>query len=417
MNILDELNARGLIKDFSNEKEVKELLDTPQTIYCGFDPSAKSMHMGNFVMISLLMRLQRAGHRIIAVVGGATGMIGDPSGKSHERNLLDAKTTASNTEALKKQLSRFLNLEDASKGMIINNYDWISKISIIDYLRDYGKYFSINNMLNKEVVASRLASGISFAEFSYTTIQAVDFLTLYRNYGCRLQIGGSDQWGNLTSGLDLIKKIEGPETKVAAFTMHLITKSDGKKFGKSEDGALFLDKEMTSPYALYQYFLNTSDDDAVKYLKIFTFLSLDEIERIAKEHYASLGQRIAQKVLAAEIVKIIHGEEELNQVLKMTEALFSGNINELTKEQLEIVFKGIKKISISGDIGLLDALKDVGAASSKREAREFVTNGSILVNGNKITDLDAILTKKEALFNCYQIVRRGKKNYYLIEHL
>lgn len=417
MNIIDELNARGLIKDFSNEEEIKKLFETPQTIYCGFDPSASSMHMGNFVMISLLMRLQRAGHRIIALVGGATGMIGDPSGKSHERNLLDAATTANNTESLKRQLSRFLNLDDPKKGIILNNYDWISKISIIDYLRDYGKYFSVNNMLSKDIVASRLETGISFAEFSYMTIQSVDFLTLYHNYDCHIQIGGSDQWGNLTAGLDLIKRVEGPEAKVGAFTMHLITKSDGKKFGKSEDGALFLDKAMTSPYALYQYFLNTSDDDAVKYLKVFTFLSLEEIDNIAREHYASLGQRIAQKVLAKEVVKIIHGEEELEQALKMTEALFSGKVDDLSKEQLETIFKGIKKISVSEDIMILDALKDVGAASSKREAREFVQNGSVSINGQKVNDLEFLLTKENALFNCYHVVKRGKKNYYLIEHL
>ena len=254
MNIIDELKARGLIKDFSNEDEVRKLLDKPQTIYCGFDPSASSMHLGNFVMISMLMRLQRAGHRIIAVVGGATGMIGDPSGKSKERNLVDKDALAKNTLCIKQQLERFIDLSDPKKGIIVNNYDWISAMSVLDYLRDYGKYFPINYMLNKDIVASRLQSGISYTEFSYMILQSIDWLTLYKNEHCTIQIGGGDQWGNLTSGLELIRKTKGNETEVGCFTVPLLLDSQGKKFGKSEGGALYLDAKLVSPYKLYHHY-------------------------------------------------------------------------------------------------------------------------------------------------------------------
>lgn len=253
-NIIDDLNYRGLIKDYSNEEEIRELLSTPQTIYCGFDPSASSMHIGNFVMIATLMRLQRAGHRIIAVVGGGTGMIGDPSGKSKERNLQTEEGVKQNTLAIKAQLERFLDLSDPNKGILLNNYDWLSKISLLEYLRDYAKYFNINYMLAKDIISSRLEVGISLTEFTYMTLQSIDFLKLHRDYNCNIQIGGSDQWGNLTAGLDLIRKLDGADQKVGCMTSHLITRSDGKKFGKSEDGALFLDPKLTSPYKLYQFF-------------------------------------------------------------------------------------------------------------------------------------------------------------------
>ncbi len=292
-NVLDDLKYRGLIKDFSNEEEMRELLNTPQTIYCGFDPSASSMHVGNYVMISLLMRLQKAGHRIIALVGGATGMIGDPSGKSKERNLQDVSTLKANTESIRKQLERFIDLSDPNKGILLNNYDWLGNLTLLDMLRDYGKYFNINYLLAKDIIASRLDSGLSFTEFTYNILQAIDYLTLLRTYNCHIQVGGSDQWGNLTSGLELIRKLE-PEAKCSVMTCHLITRADGKKFGKSEKGALFLNPELTSPYQLYQYFINVTDEDACKYLKVFTFLSKDEIENIIKDHLANPGARIGQ---------------------------------------------------------------------------------------------------------------------------
>ena len=413
-NIIEELKYRGLIKDFSNEEEVKKLLDTPQTIYCGFDPSASSMHLGNFVMVSMLMRLQRAGHRIIAVVGGATGMIGDPSGKSKERNLLDKKALSENTLAIKKQLEKFIDLSDPKKGIIVNNYDWISTLSVLDYLREYGKYFPINYMLSKDIVASRLQSGISYTEFSYTILQSIDFLTLYKNEHCTIQIGGGDQWGNLTSGLELIRKTLGNDTEVGCFTVPLLLDSNGKKFGKSEGGALYLDGSLTSPYKLYQFLLNSGDDDAARYLKIFSFKSIPEIEATIKEHYENLGARVAQKALAYEIVSVIHGEDKAKEAIEMSQALFSGNVKNLSKE---IIIELLGDLEVKCDEGMLleDLLIFIKAASSKREAREFINGNSVSLNGDKVTDLTKVVTRKDALHNDYVIVKRGKKNYYLVK--
>ena len=414
-NIIDDLNWRGLIKDYSDENNMRELLSTPQTIYCGFDPSANSLHIGNFVMISILMRLQKAGHRIIAVVGGATGMIGDPSGKSKERNLLDKETTKNNTEAIRSQLSRFLDLNNPKKGLLVNNYDWLSKLSLLDYLRDYAKYFNVNYMINKDIVKNRLEAGISLAEFSYMTLQSIDFLTLHENEHCNIQIGGSDQWGNLTAGLELIRKLE-PEAKCEIMTANLITRSDGKKFGKSEEGALFLDPMKTSPYKLYQFFINQTDEDSVKYLKVFTFLSHSEINEIEKEHLANLGQRIAQKRLAYEVTKEIHGEDAANDAIRMSECLFKNDFSSLKENQIEDLFASNMIFNITNDLSLIDLLLTANAASSKREAREFINNGAIFINGNPVKDENRVFTKIDSLFNKYLILRRGKKNYYLLKY-
>lgn len=413
MNIIDELKARNLIKDFSNEEEVRELLNTKQTIYCGFDPSAASMHVGNFVMISLLMRLQRAGHKIVALVGGATGMIGDPSGKSKERNLQGKETLQENTLRIKKQLERFIDLSDPDKGIIVNNYDWISKLSVLDYLRDYGKYFPVNYMLSKDIVSSRLQSGVSYTEFSYMILQSIDFLTLYKNEGVRIQIGGGDQWGNLTSGLELIRKVEGIDTKVGCFTVPLLLDQNGKKFGKSEGGALYLDEKLVSPYKIYQYFINVSDDDAARYLKVFSFKSLDEIAQISKEHFDNLGMRIAQKALAYEIVSLIHGKAKAEECKKMSEVLFSGNIKELSKDAIMELFGDFLTNQNEGMI-LEDLLIAIKAASSKREAREFINGNSIAINGEKCQDAHKVIDKSLAMYGEYVVIKRGKKNYYLV---
>jgi tyrosyl-tRNA synthetase len=413
-NIIDDLNYRGLIEQYSSEENVRKLLASKQTIYCGFDPSASSMHLGNFVMISLLMRFQRAGHRIIALVGGATGMIGDPSGKSKERNLQSAVTLAANTASIKSQLERFLDLSDPEKGLIINNYDWLGHMETIDFLRNYGKYFPINYMLNKEIVSSRLESGISFTEFSYQILQSIDFYTLRQRYGCKLQIGGNDQWGNLTSGLELIRKLDGDEASAEVMTAHLITRADGKKFGKSEDGALFLDPKLTSPYKLYQYFINTTDDDAVKYLKVFTFISREQIEDIAHAHYAAPGERIAQKKLAYEVTKEIHGKDGADEAVKMSEVLFSGEIRSLSENEI-VDLLGTLRVHLSGEKNLVDLLLDLGVAPSKTQARTFIEQSSVTVNGEKALDPSKIYGKGEALFGKYLVVRRGKKNYYLGE--
>ena len=413
-NIIDELKARGLIKDFSNEDEVRKLLNTKQTIYCGFDPSAASMHVGNFVMISMLMRLQRAGHKIVAVVGGATGMIGDPSGKSKERNLQGKETLQENTLKIKKQLERFLDLSNPDKGIIVNNYDWISKLNVLDYLRDYGKYFPVNYMLNKDIVSSRLQSGVSYTEFSYMILQSIDFLTLYKNEGVRIQIGGGDQWGNLTSGLELIRKVEGIETEVGCFTVPLLLDQNGKKFGKSEGGALYLDANLVSPYKIYQYFINVSDDDAARYMKVFSFKSLAEIEQITKDHYANLGMRIAQKALAYEIVSLIHGEAKAKECKAMSEVLFSNDIKSLSKEAIVELFGDLKVVQPK-DLLLEDLLIGIKAATSKREAREFINGNSISINGEKCVDLKKVVGDADALFGEYVVVKRGKKNYYLVQ--
>jgi len=414
MNSFEDLQQRGLIKDTSNDAEISQLLKTPTTIYCGFDPSAISMHLGNFVQISILMRLQRAGHRIIAVVGGATGMIGDPSGKSKERTLLNQEAIQANTQAIKKQLERYLDFSDLKKGMVVNNFDWLGKLSMIDYLRDYGKFFPINYMLAKDVVANRLESGLSYTEFSYMLLQSIDFLYLYQQQGCRLQFGGSDQWGNLTSGLELIRRIGGMEAKAGVFTTPLITRSDGKKFGKSEDGALFLDAKLTSPYEIYQYFYNVADADAIAYLKVFSFLDLLTISQIEKDHQAALGQRIAQKRLAESMVISLHGDVALKEAKMMAEVLFTGQFKSLSESQLLSVLGGLK-VKLSKGTLLEDALIQVKLATSKREAREFIQGQSISLNGETINQLTYILNKEQALFGKYVVLRRGKKNYVLIE--
>ena len=414
INVIDDLNYRGLIKEYSNEENVHKLFESKQTIYCGFDPSASSMHIGNFVMISILMRLQRAGHKIIALVGGGTGMIGDPSGKSKERNLLTPDKVQENTNAIKRQLERFIDLSDPEKGMILNNYDWLGKVSLLEYLRDTAKFFPVNYMLSKDIVKSRLDAGISLTEFCYMTLQSYDFKYLHDKYGVNIQIGGNDQWGNLTAGLDYIRKTEGDEETVECMTAHLITRSDGKKFGKSEDGALFLDRNLTSPYKLYQFFFNQSDEDSVKYLKVFTFLPKEEINEIEKEHLANLGARIAQKRLAYEVVKIVHSEEDAEEAKKMSEVLFSNNFASLKEESLKELFANAK-IEVKESMKLEDLLIFIKAASSKREAREFIKNNAVSVNGEKVNDALKEFDKIDALFGKYLVVKRGKKNYYLVE--
>lgn len=412
-NVIDELNWRGLIQAYSNEENVRKLFETKQTIYCGFDPSASSMHIGNFVMISILMRLQRAGHKIIAIVGGGTGMIGDPSGKSKERSFLTERAVLENTNSIKEQLERFIDLTDPEKGLILNNYEWLSKLSLLEYLRDTAKHFPINYMLSKDIVKSRLDVGISLTEFCYMTLQSYDFKLLHDKYGASIQIGGNDQWGNLTAGLDLIRKTEGENEQVECMTAHLITRSDGKKFGKSEDGALFLDPALTSPYKLYQFFINQTDEDSVKYLKVFTFLDKEEINGVATEHYANLGKRVAQKVLAYEVTKTIHGQEAAEEAKKMSESLFSNDFKSLKEESIEELFGSIKTTINEPQI-LEDLLITIKAASSKREARDFIKNGAISLNGEKVSDAQQVIGKEFTLYDKFIIVRRGKKNYYLV---
>ncbi len=411
-NIIDELNARGLIEQYSNEDKVREMLGRKQTIYCGFDPSASSMHLGNYAMISLLKRFQLAGHRIVAVVGGATGMIGDPSGKSSERSLLTKEKLAANTASIKAQLEKYLDLEDPEKGCLVSNLEWLGELSMIDFLRDYGKYFSINYMLSKEIVKSRLESGISFTEFAYQILQSIDFYHLHHEYGVSMQIGGNDQWGNLTSGLELIRKIDGLDEEVEAMTGKLILRSDGKKFGKSEKGALFLDPALTSAYEIYQFLINVTDEDAIRFLKIFSFLSLEEISEVAKEHFAAPGARIGQKRLAYELTKDLHGKGAADHAVELTQTLFSGEVSSLSEEDIETVFGSFKKDVAPGKT-LEDLLVELGACPSKREARTLIQGNSISINGEKVAELGKIIDRDGALYGKYVLIRRGKKNYYL----
>lgn len=413
-NIIDDLIYRGLIQQYSDEAKLREMLESKQTLYCGFDPSASSMHLGNYVMISLLKRFQLYGHKVIALVGGATGMIGDPSGKSKERNLQNEETLKANTESIKNQLERYIDLTNDDKGMVVSNYDWLGHMSVIDFLRDYGKFFSINYMLSKEIVKSRLEAGISFTEFSYQILQSIDFYFLHHKYGVNIQLGGNDQWGNLTSGLELIRKIDGENETAEVMTAHLILRSDGKKFGKSEKGALFLDRNLTSPYALYQYFMNVTDEDAIRFLKIFSFLSKDEIEKVAAEHFASPGARIGQKKVAYEVTKDIHGEEAALEAIKMSEALFSGDVASLKENEIIELFGEFKK-HVEGGMKLEDLIINLGLATSKREARTFITGNSVSINGIKHTDPNEMINSSLALFNRYLVVKRGKKNYALGE--
>jgi tyrosyl-tRNA synthetase len=341
-------------------------------------------------------------------------MIGDPSGKSKERNLLNTLTLKENTASIKRQLEKYLDFSNPSKGMVVNNVDWLGQLSMIDYLRDFGKHFPINYMLAKDVVANRLETGLSYTEFSYMLLQSMDFLHLYQQQSCRLQFGGSDQWGNLTSGLELIRKVIGPDAKAGVFSTPLITRNDGKKFGKSEDGALFLDANLTSPYAIYQYFYNVTDEDAIKYLKVFTFFDLATIASIEQDHQHQLGQRIAQKRLAESVVQTLHGVSALQEAKMMSEVLFTGQFKSLKESQLLAVLGGLKQ-TLSTNILLEDALIQTKAASSKREAREFISGQSITINGEVINQLTYTLDPKLALFGKYFVLRRGKKLYVLIE--
>lgn len=416
MNLFEELEWRGLLKDISNVEVAKKLLNEGKTtFYCGFDPTGDSLTVGHLVQIIRILLLQKYGHRAIVLVGGATGLIGDPR-QTSERKLLTLEESLKNAEALKNQLGKYIDFTDESQAIMVNNYDWISKINVIEFLRDYGKNFNINYMLAKETISSRLETGISYTEFSYMILQSIDFLHLYKTYNCRIQFGGSDQWGNITSGLELIRKMVSDKEDVLGLSSPLLMKTDGTKFGKSENGALWLDATKTSPYAIYQYFLNTSDSDVETYLKTLTLLSKDEIENLISKMREKPEERAAQKALGKEIVTFLHGEEEYNNAIRITDALFSGNIKNLTSKEIEESLSDVLIGIIDSDINIIDLLVNTGITSSKREARELVETNAISINGEKITFTDYIISKENAIDNKFTVVRRGKKKYYLIEH-
>ena len=414
MKLYEELIWRGLIKDVSNEEKAKELLnDNKIKFYCGFDPTGESLTVGHLVQVVRMMLLEKYGHTPIVLIGGATGLIGDPR-QTSERKLLTLEESLQNAEKIKKQLQQFL---DPEKAIFVNNYDWIGKIDMISFLRDYGKHFSINYMIAKDTVQKRLEVGISYTEFSYMLIQAIDFLHLYQTLDCKLQFGGSDQWGNITTGLELIRKFEGENNSAIGLSSPLLLKADGTKFGKSESGALWLDKDLTSPYEIYQYFFNASDLDVINYLKTLTLLSKEEIIHLENEMKENPDQRLAQKTLASEVVKLVHGEYALKRALKVTEALFSGDFNTLDEEEFKILTRTLDVVEINEDKPLIDLLVDTKLAQSKREARTFIQSGAIVLNEQKIDQLDFVVTKEYTLFKRYIIIRRGKKKYAMITFL
>lgn len=418
MDLLQDLEFRGLVNQFTDEEGLKELLSKEKiTLYCGFDPTGDSLHIGHLLPILMLRRFQLAGHKPLALVGGATGLIGDPSGKKAERTLNAQETVVEWSEKIKRQLSQFLEFGDGeSDAKIVNNYDWLGKMNVIQFLRDVGKNFGLNYMLAKETVSSRLEAGISFTEFSYMILQSYDFYQLYKNENCRMQIGGSDQWGNITAGLELIRKMAGDEAKAFGLTLPLVTKSDGTKFGKTEGGAVWLDKEKTTPYEFYQFWINQDDRDVVQYLKYFTFLSKNEIEELAQKVETEPEKREAQKRLAEEVTRLVHGEEALQQAIRITEALFSGDLKNLSAAEIEQGFKDVPSYECAeSDISLLDLLVNSKIAPSKRQGREDITNGAIYVNGERTVELEKMITSEDKIEGKFTIIRRGKKKYFLIK--
>lgn len=416
--LIEDLKWRGLLYQQTDAEGMEKLLNEEKvSLYVGVDPTADSMHIGHIVPMLTLRRFQKAGHRPILLVGGATGMIGDPSGRSTERNLLTTEQIDHNVAGIKKQLERIFDFSgDENGAQLVNNYGWVGKLSAIEFLRDYGKLININYMLNKDTISSRLETGLSFTEFTYTIIQGIDFNHLYDHYGVRIQVGGSDQWGNITTGLEVIRKTHDEDAKAYGITIPLVTKSDGTKFGKTAGGAIWLDPEKTSPYEFYQFWLNTADADVVKYLKIFTFLTREEIEGLAQKVETEPHLREAQKTLASEMTKLIHGEEELEQALRITAALFSGDLKSLSAEEMKVAFSGVPSVELKKeDKNIVELLVEAKISSSKRQAREDVTNGAISVNGEKVKDLDYVIDAKDRMEDSFAIIRRGKKKYHMVK--
>ena len=413
--ILQDLEFRGLINQMTDEEGLQKLLNEESvSLYCGFDPTGDSLHIGHLLPVLMLKRFQVAGHKPIGVVGGATGMIGDPSGKKAERTLNTTETVKMYSERIRTQLLPFLSFEGENAAKVVNNFDWTGDLDVITFLRDIGKNFGLNYMLAKDSVASRLDAGISFTEFSYMILQSYDFLKLYQDHNCKLQIGGSDQWGNITAGMELIRKTED-DSKAFGLTVPLVTKADGSKFGKTEGGAVWLDPEKTTPYEFYQFWINTDDRDVVKYLKYFTFLSKEEILELEKQFNEAPEQRVAQKALAAEVTKLVHGEKALDQAIKITEALFSGSVKELTADEIKQGFKDVPSFALNeAEMGLVDLLVAAKISPSKRQAREDVQNGAVYVNGDRTQDVAKVLSKLDAIEEQFIIIRRGKKKYHLI---
>lgn len=404
MTLFEELKWRGLIDNITDPELERKINEGGLTFYIGTDPTGDSLHIGHYSTFSMAFRLKEAGHNPILLVGGGTGLIGDPK-PSAERPMITKEQLDYNYKKLRKQVEDIFGFE------VVNNYDWLGDINFIDYLRDYGKFFNLNYMLNKETVKSRLDIGITYTEFSYMILQSIDFLHLHENKHCTLQIGGSDQWGNITSGVELIRKKTGDTAY--GLTMPLITKADGTKFGKSEGKAIWLDKEKTTSYEMYQFFLNSEDSKVIEYLKKLTFLPVTEIEELEKKHLEHPEYREAHKALAREVITFLHGKEEFDKAVKMSEALFSEGIFALEAEDIIENFKDVPNISFNGNPLLVDLLVEKNICSSKREAREMITSGAIMINNVKFTDVEVVITKDNLVDSKVAIIRKGKKKYYL----
>ena len=413
-NILEDLKWRGAINQQTDAEGLAKYLEEHDdlALYCGTDPTGDSLHIGHLIPFMILKRFQLAGYHPVIVIGGGTGTIGDPSGRSTERVLLDAEKLHQNEIALTKQMEKLFGTDNFE---IVNNAEWLDKLSLIDFLRDYGKHFQVNNMINKDVVASRLENGISFTEFSYQILQAIDFYQLNKNHGVQMQIGGSDQWGNITAGIDLIHKLMGSDREAFGLTIPLMLKADGTKFGKSAGGAIWLDPEKTSPYEFYQFWINQDDRDVVKYLKYFTFLSHEEIDELAEQVKTEPWKRTAQKTLAKEVTKFVHGEEGLAEAEMITDSLFSGNVKDLTVTQIEQGLRSAPTAESGSDAkNIVDFLVDTKIESSKRQAREDVENGAIYINGDREQSVDFEVDPAKAFDGKYVIVRKGKRKYTLV---
>ncbi|WP_271397911.1 tyrosine--tRNA ligase [Salinicoccus roseus] len=415
--LLEDLKYRGIIYQMTDEEKITELLDRGQlSLYCGADPTADSLHIGHLVPFLTLRRFQDHGHRPIVLIGGGTGMIGDPSFKSEERKLQTEDQIDDNVRGIKKQMERIFDFSDENSALLVNNKDWLQEISLISFLRDYGKHVSLNYMLAKDAIQSRLETGISYTEFTYTILQAIDFGHLNRQYDCRMQIGGSDQWGNITSGLDLMRRVYG-ETEAEGMTIPLVTKADGKKFGKTESGNIWLDPKRTSPYEFYQFWINQSDADVIRFIKLFTFLEREEIESLEESVRTEPHLRKAQKRLAEDITAFIHGDEALAEAQRITEALFSGDIKSLSVDQIRDAFKDVPSASYpEEDMNLVKVLVETGISPSRRQAREDIKNGAIYINGERQQDIDYEIHEDDKLDGAFTVVRRGKKKYHMVKY-
>jgi tyrosyl-tRNA synthetase len=413
---LNDWKYREILNQTSHEEELEKHLRTsrPVTVYCGFDPTADSLHIGSLLPLLALRRVQLAGHRPIVLVGGGTGLIGDPSGKEGERTLNTIDTVQAWTDKLRRQVARFVDFDagDAS-AVVINNYDWLGEITAIELLRDYGKHFTVNMMLDKESVRSRLSAGISFTEFSYMILQACDFLELRKRLDCTIQIGGSDQWGNITAGMELIRRKIGLDAY--GITLPLVTKSDGTKFGKTESGAIWLDAEKTSPYTMYQFWLSTADADAIRFMKFFTFLGRDEIESLAETTRRAPEAREAQRVLAREVTRIVHGEQAVVDAERVTRAFFSEGVASLSeRDWSDLVKDAPSTLADAESLKLVDCLVTAGLASSKSRARELIEAGSVSVNDQRIQDAKSVIERSGAFHGRYTVIRKGKERHIVV---